>query len=331
MHIKNVFVCFLSIILLTAYPGSAGDASLNRWVLNITLNDTGIVEEVIQAEIQNSGTAPLDGFSIVVPASKVIIMYDQFISIPATGQVVEMQAVPGGTKIIVNFNRSVEAGKNWDGRFGFTVENWAAKQGPDYSIDIPVDAPQAIVSGKETGISPGPDADIRSQVFLPKGVEVIAVTPSPFRILFQYGHMVPTWSPDKIHIGDKISIKGSFSDVLSKIADTDEKIRSLSVSIKEAKAQGRNVSEAEAHLLNAENYNTDQALASFWKKDNTAALAFVGYANDEISRAEASLSVNVETKETPQATANNKTPGFEGLILIFVILVIFLFKRKNKF
>ncbi len=334
---KNVFIIYSLIILLTAYPASAADASLTRWVLNVTLNDDGSVEEVIQAEIENSGSSPLDGFSFVVPASGVTMLYDFEHTASFTGLVVEQQTAPGGTRLIVNFNSSVGAGKKWDGRIGFKAEKWAIKEGLNYSIDIPIEAPKAIVSGKSTDLALTQDAEIRAQVFLPKSVEVISVKPKPFRILFQFNHMVPTYSPNELHIGDTISINGSFSNVLNKIVEANEKLEELSKLIKEAKAQGRDVSGAEAHLKNAQDYNTNQALASFWKKEDSVALQYAGYANEELKQAENSLSTAGTANPTATATATaaatvsvgKKTPGFEASILVFILLVTFLLKRKK--
>lgn len=330
MNAKRFLIYFL-ILLITAYPASAGGVSLNRWVLNVTLHDDGLVDEATQIEIENTGSSPLDGFSFVVPASAVTMVYDFDHTSSFTGQTVEQQAVPGGVKIIINFNRSVETGKKWSGRVGFTAEKWAVKEGSDYSIDIPVRAPQAVVSGKNIEMSVPADADIRSQVFLPKAVEVTSITPKPFRILFQFNHMVPTWTSDKLHLGDTISIKGSFSDVLSKIVETDEKSREINARIKAAKNQGIDVSEAEAHLRNAEDYNTNQALQSYWKKDNTVALQYVGYANDELKLAESSLSVPGKTESPPEETAaeGKKTPGFGAAGMILVLLVSFAVKKKK--
>jgi len=331
----NKFFVYALIILLTVYPAYAAELSLNRWVLNVTLHDDGLVEEVIQAEIENGGSSSLDGFSFTVPASHVTMIYDFDHTASFTGQVVDLQTVSGKTKITINFNNSIEAGKKWDGRIGFIAENWASKQGSNYSIDIPIEAPQAIVSGKGTAMSVPTDADIRTQVFFPKAVEVTYVNPQPFRILFQYGHMVPTWSSDKLHIGDKISIKGSYSDTLNKIVENDDKIRSLSSLIKEAKAQGRDVSEAEGHLKNAEDYNTNQALTSFWKNEDSVALEYVGYAKDELSKAEAGLSVKADMTGTPITTSktaeeNKKTPGFEAFVLVSIILATFLIMKKRR-
>ncbi len=322
MNMKNIFV-YLLILLLTAYPASAVD--LNRWVLNVTLHEDGLVEEVIQAEIMNSGSSPMDGFSIVVPASRVTMIYDFGHTSSFTGMVVEQQAISGKTKIIINFNSSVEPGKTWNGRIGFTAENWAVKKDSNYSIDIPVEAPHAIVSGKDTAISVPADAEIRSQVFLPKAVEVTSVRPPPFRILFQYDRMVPTWSTDKLHIGDTINIEGSFSDVLNKIVETDELSRSLSDRIEEAKARGRDVSEAEAHLANANDYNTNQALASFWKKESTEALQYAGKASEELDKAEKILTSAGETTltQTPEPAVSKKTPGFETPALISMFVIIY--------
>lgn len=330
MAAKKCFIYFLIILLLT-YPVSAADISLNRWVLNVTLHEDGVVEELIQAEIENGGSVPLDGFSFVVPASEVTVLFDQFISIPATGQVVEQQTVADGIKIIINFNNSVKAGQKWDGRFGIRVENWAVKEGSNYSIDIPVKAPQAIVSGKNIELTVPEDADIRSQVFLPKSYEVTYVTPNPFRILFQYDHMVPTWSPDKLRIGDTISIESSFSSSLKKIVETDEKSRELADRIKKAKSDGMDVSEAELHLSNAEAYNTVQALASFWKKEDTEVLRFVGYANDELKLAEDSLlsAGKADAEGTPEETANKTTPGFGAIFLMVVLFIIRSAVRKK--
>lgn len=330
MIAKKILIYFL-ILLITAHPTSAGNVSLNKWVLNVTLQDDGMVEETIQAEIQNSGSLPLEGISFVVPSSKVTISNDDIVSIPATGQEVTQQTVQDGVKISIIFNTPLETGKKWNGRITFKVENWVVKEGGNYSIDIPVKAPQIIIGGKNIDISVPGEAEIRSQVFLPKSVEVTSVTPKPFRILFQYDHMVPTWSPDKLHIGDVIRIKGSFSSILEKIIETDEKSRELSSQIKKAKAQGNDVSEAEAHLKNAENYNTNQALQSFWKKDNTVALEYVGYANDELKLAESSLAAPAKTEILPEKTEESKqTPwiGAEGLILILLISFVII-RRKQ--
>lgn len=329
MTAKKFFIYFL-IILITAYPASAGEVTLNRWVLNVTLNDDGLVEEGIQAEIENSGSLPLDGFSFVVPVSTVTIGKDDIVSIPATGQEVKQQVLANGIKIIINFNTPVEAGRKWNGRIGFKAEKWAVKEDSNYSIEIPVNAPQAIVSGKDTKMSIQADADIRSQVFLPKSIEVTSVKPEPFRVLFQYNHIVPTWSPDKLHIGDVIRVKGSFSSILNKIVETDEKSRELNARIKDARKQGIDVSTAEAHLKNAEDYNTNQALQSYWKRENEVALQYVGYANDELTKAEKSLSARGKT-ETPaaEATESQKTPGFGAAGFVFVLLFSVALQKKK--
>lgn len=326
MMLRKVFICFL-IVLLAISPASAAGVSLNKWVLNVTLHDDGLVDEVIQAEFENGGPSPLEGFSFVVPAAKVVINYDQFISIPATGQVVEQKTVPGGTKITVNFNSSVEAGKKWNGRFGVTAENWAVKQGKDYSINIPVEAPSAIVSKKETAMSLPAEPEIRSQVFLPKSVELMSVEPPPFRKLFQYGRMVPTWSPEKLHVGDVIIIKGSYSDVLNKIVEVDERSRSLSARVKVAKAQGKDVSAAEGYIANANDYNNNQALTYFWEKKYPAAQEYAGYANDELSKAENSLTASPE--RTPEPVETPKSPGFIAPVLFLALAFALLMNRRE--
>jgi hypothetical protein len=329
MTAKKFLIYFL-ILILTSYPASAGDVSLNRWVLNVTLHDDGLVEEVIQAEIENSGSLPLDGFSFIVPASKVTIGKNDIVSIPAIGQEVSQQTVPDGVKVIINFNTPVGAGKKWDGRIGFTAENWAVKENSNYSVDIPVEAPQAVVSGKNIGMSVPPEAEIRSQVFLPKAVnaasiEVKSKEPAPYKKLLQFGRVVLTWF--QLHTGDVISVKGSYSEILRQIVETDEKSRSLSARIKEAKAQGRDVSEADAHLRNAEDYNNNQALQSFWKNDNKVALEYVGYANDELAKAENSL--KVEAKETPQTTGAKKIPWLGAAGMFLILLISFVVKKKK--
>ncbi|MDO9097545.1 MAG: hypothetical protein Q7U60_05445 [Candidatus Methanoperedens sp.] len=330
MTAKKIFIYFL-ILIITASPVSAGDVSLNKWVLNVTLQDDGLVEETIQAEIQNSGSLPLEGLSFVVPASKVTISNEDIVSIPAIGQEVTQQTVQDGVKIIINFNTPLEAGKKWNGRISLKAENWAVKEGSNYSIDIPVKAPQIIIAGKNIDISVPAEAEIRSQVFLPKSVEVTSVTPKPFRILFQYNHMVPTWSPDKLQIGDVIRIKGSFSSILEKIVETDEKSRELTSQIKKAKAQGIDVSEADAHLKNAENYNTNQALQSFWKKDNTVALEYVGYANEELKLAESSLAAPAKTESPPEKSEEKKqTPWLGAGGLILILLISFVIIRRKQ-
>ncbi len=322
---KKIIVYFL-ILLLTAYPASAGDVSLNRWVLNVTLDDNGLVEEVIQAEIQNSDSSQLEGISFFVPSSKVTIIYDFSHTFSSYGQTAQQQTVTGGTMINLNFNQSVKSGDKWSGRIGFTAENIAIKEGSDYSLNIAVDAPQVIVSGKNVRISVAPDADIRGQVFLPKSYEIISVEPAPFRQLFQYGRMVPTWTPEKLHIGDTIRIKASYSDVLAKIVDNDDRARKFKTSIKEAKDAGKDVSAAELHLSNA-NENNNKAFASFGGKDYSTASQYAGYANDELIKTENSLAG--DSKAAPHETKKN--PGFEIYIPGLILLMIYFMRKKSKF
>ncbi len=51
----------------------------------------------------------------------------------------------------MNFNSSIKTGETWNGRIGFRAENFARKVDRDYSIEIPIDMPQAIISGKTAG------------------------------------------------------------------------------------------------------------------------------------------------------------------------------------
>ena len=330
MVAKKILVYFL-ILLLTAYPVSAGDVSVNRWVLNVTMNDDGTVEEVIQIEIRNDGSAPLDGFSFVVPASKVTMQYDFGHTSSFTGQVVTQEAVSGGIRITLEFNRSVDAGSKWNGRVGFKAEKWAVKEGSDYSIDIPIGIPQAIVSGKSSQMAVPEESDIRAQVFMPKGVEITSVTPKPFRILFQNNIMVPTWSPDKLAFGDTISIEASVSEVLVKIVETEDKINDLSTRIDEAKKQGFDVSNSEIYLENAMIYNNNQALGEYWKKDSSLALEYIGYANDELVKAEDSLSSagKTQNKETAATGDNEQAPGFAVPMMLFALLVSVIIRKKT--
>jgi len=315
--IKKILVYFL-ILLLVADPASAGEVSLTRWVLNVTLDESGIVEEVIQVEIQNAGSLPLDGISFIVPSSTVTMIYDFSHTFSSYGQTGQQQAVSGGTRVDLSFNQSVKPGDKWSGRIGYTAENMAVKVGSDYSLDLLVDAPQAIVSGKNVVLSITPDADIRAQVFLPRSYELTSVQPDPFRKLFQYGRMVPTWTPEKLHIGDTIRIKSSYSDVLAKIVNNDDRARKLKADIKDAKDAGKIVQDAETYLANG-NENNNKAFASFGGKDYSVALQYAGYSKDELTKAENSL-IGSTAKATPKAT--EKTPGFEAYIFGFALLLL---------
>ncbi len=323
------FFIYLLVMLITVSP-AAGDVLLNRWILNVTLSDNGAVEEIIQAELENSGSSSLDGFSFIIPASEAAIVYDFDHTSSFTGQTVTRQPVSGGIKITVNFNRSVEAGKKWNGRIGFVADGWAVKEGQDYSISIPVEAPQAIVSGQSSSIAIPENAEIRGQVSFPKSIEVTSIlqTPQekPYKKLFQNNRIVITWFTGNLRIGDVIKINGSFSEVLNKIVGTNEKLDMVSARIKQAKGQGMDVSEAEARIKNAADY-LNQAEASFWKKDNAAALEFIGYANDELAKAESTLSGKAQVTETSQTT-EKKAPGIGIAGVFLALLVSFAVKRK---
>ncbi|MCZ7401550.1 MAG: hypothetical protein O8C61_04950 [Candidatus Methanoperedens sp.] len=335
MTTNKVFV-FIFIIMLTAFPASASDATLNRWVINVTLNEDGIVDELVQVEIGNPGSNPIDGFSFVVPASNVTVIYDLDHTFSSKGQVVEQLKVQNGIKLIVNFDSPLNSGETWNGRIGFRAENFAKKSGNDYALEIPLNGPQTIASGKATDMKISSDLDLRGQVFLPKGVEVLSVTPKPFRILFQNSLMVPTWTPMNLKITDTISLKGSFSDVLKKIADVDERSKILSKRIKEANIKGLDVGEAQAHLKNAEDFNTNSqnsALSFFWAKDEKSALEFIGYAQNELDLAETSFSSsgNTPVKPTePVQVTPEKSPAPGVAYLVLTIMGSFMVLRTKR-
>ena len=323
--------------MLTAFPASAGDATLNRWVLNITLNEDGIVDELIQVEIGNAGSSPIDGFSFVVPASQVTVVYDFDHTYSSKGEVVvEQLKVQNGIKLTVNFNPSLNSGETWNGRIGFRAENFAKRSGNDFTIELPLNGPQVIASGKAADMKISSDVDLRSQIFLPKGIEVISATPKPFRILFQNSLMVPTWTSMNIHFMDTIILKGSFSDILKKIADMDERSKTLSKRIKEAKTKGLDVGEAEMHLKNAEDFNTNNAnsaLSSFWTKDDKSALEFIGYAENELELAENSFLSSGKTQVKPTETViitPEKSPGPGMAYLILIIISSFMVLRTKR-
>lgn len=334
---KKFLICFLA-LMLTVFPASAGEVTLNRWVLNVIIHDDGLVEEIIQTEIENAASSPLDGFSFVVPATKITM--PNISSFSQNGQAVELQNVAGGTKIIINFNAKLETGKKWDGRLVFNAENWAVKEGSDYSINISVDAPQAVISGKYSRMSVATEPEIRSQVFLPKSINPTSVEPSvdmvskkpAYKKLLQYNKfagsdiIVLTWF--NLNIGDVIRVKGSFSGTLNNIVEANEKFKLLSNRVNDAKAEGKDVSEAEVHLSNARDYN-NQALDDFWRnKDVTSSL---DAANNEMKLVENSLSVKEKAKETsPQTTESKKTQGFGVVELFLILLVSFAAKKKYK-
>ncbi|NJD76086.1 MAG: hypothetical protein FIB08_03175 [Candidatus Methanoperedens sp.] len=340
--IAKKMIFFSLAMLLAIYPASAGEVTLNRWALNVIIHDNGTVEEIIQTEIENGGSSPLDGFSFVVPPSK--ITEPVISTFSPNGQKVQLQPVTGGTKVTINFNSKLETGKKWDGRIEFNADNWAEKVGQDYSINIPVEAPQAIISGKDTRISIPAEPEIRSQVFLPKSVNPTFVEPSidpatkkpAYKKLLQYNKftgadtgadlIVLTWF--KLNIGDVMSIKASYSDELNRIVEANGRFKRLSDSIKTEKTKGKDVSAAEAHLSNAKDYN-NQALDEFWgKKDATASL---DSANNEMNQAEKSLQASdrTATGQTTKTPESQKTPASGALPVIGILLFITLLRRKK--
>ncbi len=320
----KLYIYLIIIVLLTIYPASAAGVTLNRWVLNVKILENGTVEEIIQTEIENIGPSSLDGFIFNVPAPSVSTPV--ILPFFPSGEVAELKTAQGVTEITVKFNKPVEAGKKWNGRIEINVENWVLRSGQDYSINVPVEAPKAIVSGKKTEMSIAGDPEIRSQVSLPKAVAPASVEPSidpaskkpSYKKLLQFGNIVLTWF--KLNIGDVIKVKGSYSDDLSKILGTDEKIKALSDRIKNEKAQGNDVAEAENHLTNARDYSNG-ALESFWKNEEVA--ASLDAANNEMSLAENSLLVRPLPAET------KKNPGFEAPAMVLMLLITLIVKSRN--
>lgn len=335
MKISKIFVC-LFIVILMAFPALASDVTINRWVLDVTMNEDGVVNELMQIEMGNAGSLPIDGFSFVVPASQVTVLYDFDHTFSSKGQVVEQTKVRNGTKLTVKFNSSLDSGDSWGGRIGFKAENFTKRSGDNYTIEIPLNIPQAVTSGKSEDMKISPDVDLRCQVFLPKGIEIISATPEPFRILFQNSIMVPTWTSTNIHFTDTINIEGSFSDILDKIADVDKRSKALSERIKEASTNGTDVGEAQAHLKNAENLSTNgvnSALSFFRNKDSKAALELVGRAEDELNMTENSLPSSGETRTKPTemvVTTPKKSPGVETACLISIIICSFMVLRTRR-
>ncbi len=340
--ITNKLLIFSLIVLLIAYPASAGEVTLNRWVLNVIIHEDGTVEEIIQTEIENGGSSLLDGFSFFVPSAR--ISKPNVSSFSQGGQSVELKTVTDGTQVNINFDTGLETGKKWDGRIDFNAENWAVKEGQDYSINVAVEAPQAIISGKSSKMNIPAEPEIRSQVFLPKSVNPTSVEPSvdtatkkpAYKKLLQYNKfegevtgadlIVLTWF--QLKIGDIIKIKGTYSGDLDKIVEVNGKTRSLSDRIKVAKEQGRAVSEAESHLSNARAYS-NQALDEFWEKKDVS--ASIDAANNEINLAEKSLSAgNAVPGRTGQTPESKKTPGPGIIYIISIMFIIHLLKRKNR-
>jgi len=321
------FLIFVMILLFAVYPASAAQVSLNKWALNVMLHEDGTVGVIIQTQIENTASLPLDGFSFVVPASK--LTTPNVSTFYKNGQDVKLQTVSGGTKIIITYNTKLEPEDTWGGRIEFNAENWAVKQGMDYSIDIPVEAPMAIVSGKESRMSIPAEPEIRSQVFLPESVNPTSVEPSkpPYKKLLQFNKIVLTWF--QLNIGDVIHIRASYSDDLNEIIKTNDRFKELSDQVKKAKAQGRDVSGIELHLSGARDYY-NQAVEEFWK--NKDVLTALDAANHEMDLAENSLS-SLSTAE-PEQTAGEQevkdTPAAGALLsLISILFIIFLLKKKK--
>lgn len=334
---NNIFAYFLIVLVLASPASAAGEASLNKWVMNVTLQEDGSVEEIIQVEIDNAGSSSIDGLAFLIPASTVSISNDQVTGMGHSGgQVVEQQPVTGGSKITIRFNTPLQPGEKWNGRITLSAIGWATKDAANYDINIPIKAPQIIISNKENKISIPTGAEIRMQVFFPKAIEIKSVvqTPQqrPYKKLFQFNLEVITWFTDNLQIDDTIKIQGTFSEVLNKIVETNERSAAVSASIKKAEGLGTDVSDAEAHLKNANEY-LNTALGSFWKGDSNNALQYIEYASDELKQADGSLLAPAETEDqTPVSTKTaeaKKNPGFEALAAIIAFGLIFVFMRKK--
>jgi hypothetical protein len=123
---------------------------------------------------------------------------------------------------------------------------------------------------------------------------------------------------------------------LKKIADVDERSKILSKSIKEAGTKGLDVGEAQAHLKNAEEFNTNNqnsALIFFFKKDEKSALESIGYAQNELDLAEKSFSSSGKTQIKPTETGMvtpEKSPGTGAGYLILIIISSFMVLRTNR-
>jgi hypothetical protein len=203
----------------------------------------------------------------------------------------------------------------------------------NYSIDILLKAPKAIVGGNEIEMILPTEPEIRSQVFLPKSVEVTSVlqTPQqkPYKKLLQNNLIVITWFTGNLHVGDVIKIEGSYSDSLNKIILTGERMNTISVRIAEAKKKGMDVLESEAHIKNAADY-LNQAEISFWKKENTVVLEYAGYANDELKLAENSLAAPAKTETNTGESKQTPLPGADGLILMLLVSFVIIRRKQGR-
>ena len=76
---------------------------------------------------------------------------------------------------------------------------------------------------------------------------------------------------------------------------------------------------AEEHLKNAEDFNTNNAnsaLSSFWKKDDKSALEFIGYAENELNLAEKSFSASGKTEIKLQRRLQEKQKKLIKLLVL---------------
>ncbi|MCE8425071.1 MAG: hypothetical protein J5U17_04775, partial [Candidatus Methanoperedens sp.] len=88
-----------------------------------------------------------------------------------------------------------------------------------------------------------------------------------------------------------------------------------------------------AYLKNVNDYNNNQAFASFGKKKYDEALEFAGLANNELIKAENSFSgVTKETvKPEESPVEKKKTPAFEAPFLIIILLAAVFLKKKSHY
>ncbi|HID27631.1 MAG TPA: hypothetical protein EYP22_07435 [Methanosarcinales archaeon] len=307
------YILLIILLMFFLFPASAVSV---RWSPYITIHDNGSVEGLIQVEIANI-ESPVEGFSIFVPSTEVTILSDFLHSASFTGLSIEKVLTSNGTNLIVHFNRSAD--KTWNGRIGYLAKNMVQKTGRNYIFITTLKSPKILTTkGSEKPVS----EEIKMQIFLPKSIMLDSATPTPWQVLYQFEHIVPTWI--SLSSGDTIQIRGSYSETLHKIVIASEEIKSLEEEIKHAEVEGHNLEIAKQYLQNADDYNNKLAVSEFLNGKISNADMYAQNALDAIAHAKNYLNAS------SSSTSNAKSPMFSGLLTLIIIVILMKFIKKKK-
>lgn len=325
---KMVFTIVLT-LAIASFPGaSQSEVVTSRWNQSAVINDDGTVSMDLQAEIQNSAGFILDGFRIVVPASKVTPSSDFNTTDFGGTLTVETKPVAGGTELTVYFNRKPATGQTWNGRVHYEAEGWAKKEGEKLVLQVDL-SPPVVFNQSNSMTAKFADGSRGINIALPRAYEFSYKSVPSWKTAFQYSRIKAIWIDTGLAGNNSLKVEAVYSELLGRIVAMQDAIAMTERKAADMEKTGVDVSEARQLVIGAKKNLTD---ATYWYERGSAnrdkAEAALQSAQSALSQAEAALAKSTPlATSTPTATlAKSPSPGV--WVAVIALLAVCMVKKR---